>query len=52
MIHEWMANHGHKTYPNDVELLQLMRDTGLTKEQVRNVMINARKRGKVQGVPS
>jgi hypothetical protein len=44
ILKNWIAAHRHRPYPNDVEKMQLMRQTRLTSVQLCNWMSNERRR--------
>ncbi|OHE99118.1 hypothetical protein CORC01_05611 [Colletotrichum orchidophilum] len=49
ILRQWLSSHSHHPYPNDEEKKILQHQTGLSKIQITNWLINARRRGKVQG---
>lgn len=48
ILRQWLSSHTHHPYPNDEEKKILQHQTGLSKTQITNWLINARRRGKVQ----
>ncbi|KPM37918.1 hypothetical protein AK830_g8635 [Neonectria ditissima] len=48
LLRNWMAAHSAYPFPDEQEKDMLQRQTGLTKTQVQNWLVNARRRGKVQ----
>lgn len=49
ILRQWLSSHSHHPYPNDEQKKMLQHQTGLSKIQITNWLINARRRGKVQG---
>ncbi|KAK1469126.1 hypothetical protein CMEL01_00893 [Colletotrichum melonis] len=49
ILRQWLSSHSHHPYPNDEQKKILQHQTGLSKIQITNWLINARRRGKVQG---
>ncbi|KAF6833952.1 C2H2 type zinc finger domain-containing protein [Colletotrichum plurivorum] len=48
ILKQWLSSHSHHPYPSDEEKKLLQLQTGLSKTQITNWLINARRRGKVQ----
>ncbi|TDZ41026.1 Homeobox protein HD-2 [Colletotrichum trifolii] len=48
ILRQWLSSHSHHPYPSDDEKKILQHQTGLSKIQITNWLINARRRGKVQ----
>ncbi|KAL0942355.1 C2H2 type zinc finger domain-containing protein [Colletotrichum truncatum] len=48
ILRQWLSSHTHHPYPSDEEKKILQHQTGLSKIQITNWLINARRRGKVQ----
>jgi len=49
ILKDWLAVRQQHPYPNEDEMIDLQRRTGLNKAQLTNWFANARRRGKVQG---
>lgn len=47
LLKAWVREHAGHPYPNDVELDQLKRDTGMKRSQIRTWLANTRRRSKV-----
>jgi hypothetical protein len=47
LLKAWMREHADHPYPNDVELDQLKRNTGMKRSQIRTWLANTRRRSKV-----
>ncbi|KZL76994.1 C2H2 type zinc finger domain-containing protein [Colletotrichum tofieldiae] len=48
ILRQWLSSHSHHPYPSEEEKKILQHQTGLSKIQITNWLINARRRGKVQ----
>ncbi|OLN85552.1 Homeobox protein 4-like protein 2 [Colletotrichum chlorophyti] len=48
ILRQWLSSHSSHPYPSDEEKKMLQLQTGLSKIQITNWLINARRRGKVQ----
>lgn len=49
ILRQWLSSHNQHPYPSEEEKRILQHQTGLSKVQITNWLINARRRGKVQG---
>ncbi|KAK7409613.1 hypothetical protein QQX98_008208 [Neonectria punicea] len=52
LLRNWLSAHSAHPFPNDEEKEILQRQTGLSKTQIQNWLVNARRRGKVPPRPS